>query len=263
MFVEFVGLTFFSFLTITISNMFMGNQSFETMMNARMQELDLWLLRLENCNKEEKLPTKMYHLIKETITDAFVYDYNLIMEEFSFFNELPADLRNRISDLLFKPFKNNFSNFFTNTDLAFQNYLIVNMFCRLSSPGKTLIQYGQKFSELYFISKGSVVLYDQQGVTPFLQLPKHSYFGDYQILFDLRANFTVKVGGIIEYDQEKNKMDRTFFLCVKEGTFNELCKEFPKSKYVIQKQSLERRKVFMEVQQKMMHYLKQKQQVIN
>lgn len=119
MFVEFVGLTFFSFLTITISNMFMGNQSFETMMNARMQELDLWLLRLENCNKEEKLPTKMYHLIKETITDAFVYDYNLIMEEFSFFNELPADLRNRISDLLFKPFKSNFSNFFTNTDLAF------------------------------------------------------------------------------------------------------------------------------------------------
>jgi hypothetical protein len=31
------------------------------MMNARMEELDLWLLKLENCNKEEKIPTKLYH----------------------------------------------------------------------------------------------------------------------------------------------------------------------------------------------------------
>ena len=98
MFVEFVGLNFFSFLTITISNMFTINQSFDSMMNARMEELDLWLLKLENCNKEEKIPTKLYHQIKETITDAFVYDFNLIIEEFEFYNELPADIRNKISE---------------------------------------------------------------------------------------------------------------------------------------------------------------------
>ena len=51
--VEFIGLTFFSFLTGTISVMFSGDQSFESLINARMEELDLWLLRLENCNKEE------------------------------------------------------------------------------------------------------------------------------------------------------------------------------------------------------------------
>ena len=50
--VEFVGLTFFSFLTGTISLMFSGDQSFESLINARMEQLDLWLLRLENCNKE-------------------------------------------------------------------------------------------------------------------------------------------------------------------------------------------------------------------
>ena len=48
--VEFIGLTFFSFLTGTISVMFSGDQSFESLINARMEELDLWLLRLENCN---------------------------------------------------------------------------------------------------------------------------------------------------------------------------------------------------------------------
>ena len=65
--VEFIGLTFFSFLTGTISVMFSGDQSFEALINARMEELDLWLLRLENCNKEEKIPNKLYHSIKEFI----------------------------------------------------------------------------------------------------------------------------------------------------------------------------------------------------
>ena len=37
MIVEFVGLTFFSFLTGTISVMFSGDQSFESLINARME----------------------------------------------------------------------------------------------------------------------------------------------------------------------------------------------------------------------------------
>ena len=94
MIVEFVGLTFFSFLTGTISVMFSGDQSFESLINARMEQLDLWLLRLENCNKEEKIPNKLYHSIKEFIQDAFVYDFNLIIEEFNFYNELPAQIQN-------------------------------------------------------------------------------------------------------------------------------------------------------------------------
>ena len=65
--VEFVGLTFFSFLTGTISVMFSGNQSFEALMNAKMEQLDLWLVRLENCNKKDKIPNKLYDIIKEFI----------------------------------------------------------------------------------------------------------------------------------------------------------------------------------------------------
>jgi len=90
--VEFVGLTFFSFLTGTISVMFSGDQSFESLINAHMEQLDLWLLRLQNCNRDENIPNQLYHSIKEFIQDAFVYDYNLIIEEFNFYKELPAQL---------------------------------------------------------------------------------------------------------------------------------------------------------------------------
>ena len=37
MFVEFIGLTFFSLLTGTISNMLTNEQSFESLINARME----------------------------------------------------------------------------------------------------------------------------------------------------------------------------------------------------------------------------------
>jgi hypothetical protein len=92
--VEFVGLTFFSFLTGTISVMFSGDQSFESLINARMEQLDLWLLRLENCNTQIKIHNKLYHSIKAIIQEAFIYDYNLIIEEFNFYNELPARIQN-------------------------------------------------------------------------------------------------------------------------------------------------------------------------
>jgi len=86
MIVEFIGLTFFSFLNGTISAMFSGEQSFESLINARMEQLDHWLLRLENCNKYEKIPNYLYHQIKVFIEDAFIYDFNLIIEEFQFYN---------------------------------------------------------------------------------------------------------------------------------------------------------------------------------
>jgi hypothetical protein len=56
MVVEFMGLTFFSFLTGTIGIMFSGDQSFESLINARMEQLDLWLLKLEACNSNDKIP---------------------------------------------------------------------------------------------------------------------------------------------------------------------------------------------------------------
>jgi len=133
-----------------------------------MEELDLWLLRLENCNKQSKIPNKLYHSIKEFIQDAFVYDFNLIIEEFNFYYELPASIQNKISDSLFKTFKRQFNHFFLNTDIGFQHQLIVNMYCRIYEPGKVLVNYGAKLSEMYFISSGSAVFYDSKGVTPFL-----------------------------------------------------------------------------------------------
>ena len=194
-----------------------------------MEELDMWLLRLENCNSKEKIPNNLYHSIKVFIEDAFIHDYNLIIEEFQFYDELPASIQNQISNSLFKTFKLNFHNFFLNTDVGFQHQLIVSMYCRIYEPGKIIINSGQKFNEIFFISKGSAILYDAKGVTPFLQLPQYSFFGEYQILFDLRANFVIKVGGKERMGDYTENQERTMFLCASRSKVKKLFELFPKS----------------------------------
>ena len=91
-----------------------------------------------------------------------------------------------------------------------------------------------------FITQGSVVLYDKLGITPFIELPRYSYFGEYQIMFDLYPNFVAKVGGKAEYGQATCKQNRTFFLCIKKKIFLELLEQHTKSKIILQKRALKR-----------------------
>jgi hypothetical protein len=119
------------------------------------------------------------------------------------------------------------------------------MYCRIYEPGRIIIPHGQKFNEIFFISRGSAIFFDPKGVTPFLQLPQYSFFGEYQILFDLRSNFVVKVGGRERMGDYTDENQRTMFLCAKKKTVERLFDLFPKSKIVIQKRALERRAVFI------------------
>jgi hypothetical protein len=111
------------------------------------------------------------------------------------------------------------------------------MFCRIYEPGTTIVSHGQKYDEIFFVVQGSALLYDDAGARPFLQLPQHSFFGEYQILWDLRSNFWVKVGG--------TDYQRTMFLAIDRETVMRLAELYPKSKLMIQKRGLQRRAVFL------------------
>lgn len=48
-----------------------------------------------------------------------MYDFDTIIEEYPFYNELPASLQNLISHSLFDNFKTDFNAFFLNTEIGF------------------------------------------------------------------------------------------------------------------------------------------------
>lgn len=86
---------------------------------------------------------------------------------------------------------------------------------------------------------------------PILYLPKFSYFGDYQILLNLKSNVIIrtydtpenkqlkKEGG--EPDQE-NKLQDIIFMCVDEETLTDLCDLFPQTKDNLERKAKERRR---------------------
>jgi signal-transduction protein with cAMP-binding, CBS, and nucleotidyltransferase domain len=85
---------------------------------------------------------------------------------------------------VFQEFEKSFNHFFDECERGFTNELIINMFCRLYTPGRVVISYKSNVKEVYFIRQGIVEVYNNDNdeivkERPILYLPKFSYFGDY------------------------------------------------------------------------------------
>ena len=79
------------------------------------------------------------------------------------------------------------------------------------------------------------------------------------MIFDLRSSFTVKVGGKENlFNNIQNRMERTTFLCVLDELLQEMLDLFPKSKNIILKRALERRKVWTAHLEKLEVYMAKK-----
>jgi len=94
---------------------------------------------------------------------------------------------------VFRDFEKSFNHFFDECERGFTNELIINMYCRIYSPGKIVISYKSNVKEMYFIRQGLVEVFNNENddlemkqeksqtnkQKPILYLPKYSYFGDY------------------------------------------------------------------------------------
>jgi hypothetical protein len=232
MVLEFIGLSFFSFLMGSINNMLKRTDNFENMIDEKLSLLDIWIKKIEKSNKPYFIPPELYSNIKQYVKDAFLHDFNLIIEEFNFYQQIPPKLQNDITNTIFKEFQHNFKHFFDYCERGFTNELIINMYARIYPPDEYVVQYGSKFREVFFIREGGVLLYNKYQMRDFMLLPQFSVFGDYQILCDLNSNIVFKT--------TKYRTD-TKFMCVSKKVFLNLCELFPISAENIKKRSLEKR----------------------
>ena len=60
------------------------------------------------------------------------------------------------STRVFSDFEKAFNHFFADCERGFTNEVIINLYCRLYTPGKTIIPYKSTVRELYFIKNGEV-----------------------------------------------------------------------------------------------------------
>jgi hypothetical protein len=62
-----------------------------------MDELDLWVKKLEAAKRDEKIPWMLYKDVRKYIKEAFINDYNLIIEEYDFYYQLPPQIQSEVS----------------------------------------------------------------------------------------------------------------------------------------------------------------------
>ena len=154
---------------------------------------------------------------------------------------------------MFKEFERSFNHFFEECERGFTNELIIAMYCRIYTPGKVVISYKSNVKEMYFIRQGLVEVFNNendeiQKEKPILYLPKFSYFGDYQILSNLKSNIVFKTLSPNNDDDRSGNsepMPDIIFMCISKNELLELCDLFPQTAENIKRRSLERRQRFM------------------
>ena len=90
MVLEFLGLTFFATLTGLLTNLVTIGGGYDSMVAEKREETDIWVMKLqkardntwERCNF---MGPRMYRDISYFIEDAFAYDFNLLVEDYDFF----------------------------------------------------------------------------------------------------------------------------------------------------------------------------------
>lgn len=82
---EFLGLTFFSFLMGSVTGIFSHSDSFDDLIEEKLDALDSWIKKIEKSNKPFHIQPVLYRDIRVYIEQAFKFDFNLVIEEFSFY----------------------------------------------------------------------------------------------------------------------------------------------------------------------------------
>lgn len=145
LFTEFIGISLFSYMMSEIQNTFMSNDSFDSFIHQSMDNLDLWIKRLEKSNKPFYLSPILYQKIKKFISDAMEHDFNTVIEDFDLFQQLSDRLKTDLIEgiQMFHDFQVNYDPFLEHCEQQFINDFIISIYTRIYGPGKKVIEQGE------------------------------------------------------------------------------------------------------------------------
>lgn len=104
MFVEFIGIAFFSFVMGSINNIFLVDSSSKELVQTKLEQVDVWLVKLDNSRTSKSLPKILYEKIKLYIRESLQNDHSKLTYGYEFLYQLKPQLRKELVHELFKNF---------------------------------------------------------------------------------------------------------------------------------------------------------------
>lgn len=131
----------------------------------------------------------------------YKYKIQYIFKSEDFYDQLKPQDRKELSFECLKNYYIKFNEFFYEPLLGFQACdkfileCLTNLEGNVFLPGKKIIGKGEHFDHIYFINSGSVWVSDYFDEKPIIEIPRHSFFGDYQVILGTRSNMNYYAGG--------------------------------------------------------------------
>jgi len=88
MFVEFIGIAFFSFVMGSINNIFLVDSSNNELVQTKMEQVDVWLVKLDNSRTSKSLPKILYDKIRLYIKESMYHDHKKLVYGYDFLYQL-------------------------------------------------------------------------------------------------------------------------------------------------------------------------------
>ena len=99
--IEFKGLIVFTVLTLLMNQLVESGFSYEQLVTEKFWGLEAWIVKVERSNSPLSLNPAHLLAIRKNLEDAFLYDFNVIIEEFDFYEDLSPQLKSKLVIELF------------------------------------------------------------------------------------------------------------------------------------------------------------------
>ena len=253
---EFVGFCYNAVLISIMGSVFASETTFQDLLSDKLDEMSLWMKRIERSYKPYYMPNPLARRIQDTVEEAFRSDFNLIVEEFDLYQMLTPKMQTELIHKLFNKFIARFKYFFNSCEVGFRNEFVIWMFARKHSAGAVVQSYGKEADEVIFLIEGQVDLYTKTGIDgqKFMQLPCDSIFNDYQAIFKLKSNIDYRAYTPPYENEAKfqagDEYTNTMNLAAEK--FEELLELYGETAKNLKLRALEKRSIFMYYKNKTM-----------
>ena len=190
---EMVSVGMQALLLVTIwSILRLQDKAFDDIVFGHMTNLDGWLLKIQKAGHPYYLPKHLCTEIVKDIEEAFLFDFNIIIEEFDLYQKLPPGVQSQLITYIFPEFIERFNHFLGKCENGFRNELIIQMYTRRMYPNTEVIYNQKMFEEIYFVMQGKVELFSVPENVKFMDMPENTVFGEYQVIFNLKSNISYR-----------------------------------------------------------------------